>query len=168
MRIFRQLVSGLSILLFTVMVALAVLLVGVRVVGLTPYAVLSGSMEPTYHVGAMIYVRAVDAADITPGTPLTYRIAGGTVVTHRVVEVTELDGSPAYVTKGDANDNTDPPVRLSAVIGSPVFSIPYLGYISTWLQSGAGAIAGIAFAAVLLLSAVLTELRQAKRKPTQP
>lgn len=168
MRIFRQLVSWLSILMFAVMVALAVLLVGVRVVGLTPYTVLSGSMEPTYPVGSMIYVRAIDAADITPGTPLTFRIAGGTVATHRVVEVTELDGSPAYVTKGDANDNTDPPVRLSAVIGSPVFSIPYLGYISTWLQSGAGAIAGIAFAAVLLLSAVLTELRQAKRKPTQP
>ena len=36
-----------------VMVALTVLLVGVRVIGLTPYTVLSGSMEPTYRVGSL-------------------------------------------------------------------------------------------------------------------
>lgn len=45
---------------------------------------------------------------------------------------------------------------------------PYPWASSTWLQSGAGAIAGIAFAAVLMLSAVLTELRPVTRKPTQP
>lgn len=44
---------------------------------------------------------------------------------------------------------------------------PYPWASSTWLQSGAGAIAGIAFAAVLL-SAVLTELRPVTRRPRNP
>ena len=37
----------ISWVLVSAVVLLAVLLAGVRVVGLTPYAVLSGSMEPT-------------------------------------------------------------------------------------------------------------------------
>ena len=168
MRVLRKIGSVMSILLVTAMVALAVLLVGVRVVGLTPYTVLSGSMEPAYRVGSLIYVRAIDAEEIKVGTPLTFKVSGGAMLaTHRVVEITELEGEVVYITKGDANDVTDPPLRYANVVGSPVFSIPYLGYFSTWLQSGAGAIAGIALAAMLLLSALLAELPP-KKEPTQP
>lgn len=169
MRIIRNLMSMLSTLVVIVMVALAILLVGVRAVGLTPYTVLSGSMEPTYHVGSLIYVRAIDAQDIEVGTPLTFRAAGGAMVaTHRVNELVTIDGETCYITKGDANNMPDPPVSYDQVIGTPVFSIPYLGYFSTWLQSGAGVIAGIALAAMLLLSLLLSELLPKAEKPTQP
>ena len=33
---------------------MALLLVGVRLIGFTPYSVLSGSMEPTYPVGSLM------------------------------------------------------------------------------------------------------------------
>lgn len=46
--------------------------------------------------------------------------------------------------------------------------IPYLGYNSTWLQSGAGEIAGIAHEAMPLLSAMLTEQPPEAEQPTQP
>lgn len=158
----------MSGMVVAVMVALAVLLVGVRVIGLTPYTVLSGSMEPTYRVGSLIYVREIDASDIEVGTPITFTVSGGAMVaTHRVHELTVIDGETQYITKGDANDVVDPPVRYENVIGSPVFSIPYLGYFSSWLQSGAGVIAGIALAAVLLLTTLLTELLPSAEKPTQ-
>ena len=169
MRTVRELMSIMSGMIVAVMVALAVLLVGVRAIGLTPYTVLSGSMEPAYHVGSLIYVREISAEDIDVGTPITFTVSGGAMVaTHRVYELTELDGEVAYITKGDANDVVDPPVKYENVIGSPVFSIPYLGYFSSWLQSGAGVIAGIALAAVLLLTTLLTELLPAGEKSTQP
>lgn len=159
----------ISTALVIVMVALAILLVGVRVIGLTPYTVLSGSMVPAYPVGSLIYVREVDAADIEVGTPLTFYVSGGAMVaTHRVVEVITDNGETLYVTKGDANDMPDPPVRYGSVIGTPVFSIPFLGYFSTWLQSGAGVIAGIALAAMLLLSLLLSEVLPREEEPTQP
>ena len=158
MRTLRTLLSAISTLLVITVVALAILLVGVRLVGLTPYTVLSGSMEPAYHVGSLIYVRPIDAQDIEVGTPLTFTVSDGSLVaTHRVVEIITENGETLYITKGDANDVTDPPLKYSRVIGSPVFSIPFLGYFSTWLQSGAGVIAGIALAAMPLLSATLTE-----------
>lgn len=159
----------INTLVVVVMVALAILLVGVRVVGLTPYTVLSGSMEPPYPVGSLIYVRQIDAQDIEVGTPLTFTVSGGAMVaTHRVHELTVIDGETCYITKGDANDMPDPPVKYGSVIGTPVFSIPFLGYFSSWLQSGAGVIAGIALAAMLLLSLLLSELLPTAEKSTQP
>lgn len=74
----------------------------------------------------------------------------------------------AYITQGDANAHPDPPVVYAAVVGSPVFCIPHLGYVSTWIQSEAGVIAGVALIALLLLCAVLTELLQRERTPTRP
>ncbi len=169
MRTMRTLLSAISTLLVITVVALAILLVGVRLVGLTPYTVLSGSMEPTYHVGSLIYVRQIDEEDIEVGTPITFRVSDGALVaTHRVHEIIAEDGERLYITKGDANDVTDPPLKYGNVVGSPVFSIPFLGYFSTWLQSGAGVIAGIALAAMLLLSTLLTELLPGDGKPAQP
>ena len=169
MKTLRTLLSAISTLLVITVVALAILLVGVRLVGLTPYTVLSGSMEPAYHVGSLIYVRPIDAQDIKIDTPLTFTVSDGSLVaTHRVVEIIEENGETLYITKGDANDVTDPPLKYSRVIGSPVFSIPFLGYFSTWLQSGAGVIAGIALAAMLLLTSLLTELLPGDGKPAQP
>ena len=169
MKTLRTLLSAISTLLVITVVALAILLVGVRLVGLTPYTVLSGSMEPAYHVGSLIYVRPIDAQDIEVGTPLTFTVSDGSLVaTHRVVEIITENGETLYITKGDANDVTDPPLKYSRVIGSPVFSIPFLGYFSTWLQSGAGVIAGIALAAMLLLTSLLTERLPSDGTPAQP
>ena len=68
-------------------VLLAVALVGVRLAGIRTFTVLSGSMEPTYHVGSLIYVNKVDSAAIRPGQVITFMLDENTVATHRVVEV---------------------------------------------------------------------------------
>ena len=61
---------ALNILSDVVIVLLLILVIafaGVRLVGLTPYAVLSGSMEPELPVGSLIYVRETDPATIQAG-----------------------------------------------------------------------------------------------------
>ena len=74
-------------ILVVLVVLLAVLLVGARLVGLQVFTVLSGSMEPTYHTGALIYVKKVDTQKIQVGTPITFMMDEDTVATHRVVDV---------------------------------------------------------------------------------
>ena len=49
------------------MVILALLLAGPRLMGMQVFTVLSGSMEPVYHTGSLIYVRDVDPMEIQPG-----------------------------------------------------------------------------------------------------
>ena len=57
MKIFKKVVSYLSILCYVVIIAL-VLILAPMVVGYKPVVVLSGSMEPTYPVGSLIYYKA--------------------------------------------------------------------------------------------------------------
>ena len=91
MRAFRKIWSLISTLVVIVIVFLAIALVGVRLVGLTPYTVLSGSMEPTYHVGSLIYVKDVDPSEIRVGDPITFVVNEDLLVaTHRVVNVEEV------------------------------------------------------------------------------
>src|SRR5699024_12757946 len=60
------------------------------------------------------------------------------IITHRIDEVRKDDGS--YVTKGDANDAADlEPVRQENIIGIYTgLTIPYLGYVSTFVNSKEG------------------------------
>ena len=189
----RKLWGFISTLLVIAMILLAMLLVGVRLVGLTPYAVLSGSMEPTYHVGALIYVKDIPPEDITVGTPITFVVNEDLLIaTHRVVDVMVLTereeplldeaGAPVldedgdevmqtvpldepvyyYQTKGDANEDVDgAAVHFKNVVGTPVFTIPYLGYLSSWLQTKKGMIMGVSIAIVILMLTFLPDILNA-------
>lgn len=99
------------------------------VLGYHPVVVLSGSMEPTYHVGSVIYYKAAPFEQIQVGDPITFVGAeGGAMVTHRVVEKDE--NARAFGTEGDANDGRDPGmVPYENVVGKASrISIPYGGY----------------------------------------
>lgn len=146
-----------SWILVAAVVLLAVALVGVRIVGLQPFTVLSGSMEPTFHVGSLIYVKSVDHNQLQPGDPITYMMAQDVVVTHRIVEVVPDDSEPDtiwFITKGDANSDPDgAPVHYRNVIGKPVLSVPYLGYVSSYIQSPPGLYVVLGLCTVLLIAA---------------
>lgn len=136
-------------LLVLAVVAVAILLAGVRVVGITPYAVLSGSMEPAFPVGSMIYVKAVDPSEVQVGDAITFYLAEDTIATHRVIEVT----GEGFHTKGDANDTPDAgTVTPDRLIGKALFCIPKFGFLSSWVSQPPGLyIAGIGAVGILAL-----------------
>lgn len=142
--------------------SLAVALVGVRLVGLNTYVVLSGSMEPTYHTGSLLYVKSVDPQDLRVGDPITFMLNEDTVATHRIIEILpdEEDSSVLrFRTQGDANDAPDgTPVHYKNIIGKPVFSVPYLGYFANFVQNPPGLYFAIGFAVVLVLLVFLPDL----------
>ena len=150
--------NAISWLLVAAVVVMAVLLAGVRFVGLTPYAVLSGSMEPVYPVGSLIYVRSVDPEDVEVGDPITFVLNEELVVaTHRVIEIDEENQH--FYTKGDANDAPDgAPVHFNNLVGKPVFCIPKLGYFSAWISQPPGTYIAICGAVVLLVIVFLPDL----------
>lgn len=85
-----------------------------------------------------------------------------TVATHRVVEVVPDNEDSTvirYKTKGDANDSVDGGlVHYKNVIGSPIFSIPYLGYFADFIQNPPGTYIAISVGAVLLLLLFIPDL----------
>ncbi len=164
----RIITKALSTTVLTFVVFLAVFLGGIRLVGLTPYTVLSGSMEPTYHVGSVIYTKKAVPTELKVGDPITYRMSGNVIVTHRITEIVN-EGSPlpSFRTKGDANQDADPgaPIPANAVMGKAVFSIPYLGYVSAFIQKPAGLFLLIGTCAgVLLMSTIIEALLEKPKK----
>ena len=142
-------IYGIIISIFlAVAVLLAILLVGVRAVGVTPYTVLSGSMSPTYPAGAIVYVRKVEPLDLKVRDVITYKKEDGTVVTHRIIEILEDENNPSAVrfrVQGDANNTPDgDPVDGSDVLGKVSFGIPLLGYVANFIQSPYGSVYTIA------------------------
>ena len=73
MKIFKKVVSYLSILCYVVIIAL-VLILAPMVVGYKPVVVLSGSMEPTYPVGSLIYYKAASFEDIKENDAIPFRV----------------------------------------------------------------------------------------------
>jgi signal peptidase len=137
----KKTISIITTALLVIVLLLAFALVGVRLFGLAPYTVLSGSMEPTYHVGAILYVKDVDPGELAVGDPLTFR-SESAVVTHRIIELVPDEQDPTLVrfrTQGDANEFADGAlVHPNNVIGRPVFSLPLLGYLAVYMKQPPG------------------------------
>ncbi len=153
----------ITTLLVIVVAVLAVLLAGVRVFGVKPFTVLSGSMEPVYHVGSLIYVKEVeDPRNIPDGTIITFMLSEETVATHRIVAAVPDEEDPStirYRTKGDANDAEDGTlVHYKNIIGTPVFSVPKLGYLADFIQNPPGMYIAMSAGAILLMLVFLPDI----------
>lgn len=154
--------NAVTWILVALVLILALLLAGARIIGMQALTVLSGSMEPTYHVGSLIYVKSVDYKELEPGDVITFMISEDTLATHRIVAVVPDEEDPEtlrYRTKGDANAAEDGSlVHYKNVVGTPVFTIPYLGYVASYIQNPPGTYIAICGGAVLLLLLFLPDL----------
>ena len=161
----RKIWNIITTVIVVAAVILAVLLVGVRLLGLQVFSVLSPSMEPTYHVGSLIYVKQAGVSELDVGDAITFRADGGTIVTHKIIEVIEdEDGAVRYRTQGEANDTPDGgSVTYQRVIGKPVFTVPYLGYFASYISQAPGKYVAIAVSAVLLVLIFIPEFFKNKK-----
>lgn len=97
--------------------------------GFSLYQVETGSMEPTLPVGSIILTTKVaEKNKLLEGDIVTFRWDDH-VVTHRIIEVLDVDGEVRYKTKGDNPNNSIDPELLHPdnVIAKFVFKIPLIG-----------------------------------------
>ncbi len=165
----KRIFNFVSTTIVVIVVLIAIFLMGSRIIGLNVYNVISGSMEPTYSVGDLIYVKSVDYEDVAEkinvDDPITFVLNKEKVVaTHRVVRIDYKE--ELLYTKGDTNNTIDPAVHFKNVIGKPVFSIPLLGYVSDWMQTTGGMVTTISVGILLIIFVFLPDIAMTfKRKP---
>ena len=146
-----------STVLVVIVVIFAGLLVGVRFFDVQVYSVISGSMEPEYPVGSLIYVKKVDPGEIEVNDVITYVLPNDMPSTHRVIRIDKEN--QLFYTKGDANKSEDSaPVHFKNLIGTPIFKIPFLGYIAYYIQHPPGMYVAIAAGAILLILVFIPDL----------
>lgn len=157
-----KLMKLLTSLLVLMVMLIIFLITGVRLFGVEVYVVLSGSMEPEYPTGSIIYVKDVALEDLGVNDVITFSIGGNTTATHRIIEVVPDESNSEIVrfrTKGDANDIVDATlVEYKSVIGTPIFTIPYLGYLAIFIKKPPGLYITIAVSIVLIILVTLIDL----------
>lgn len=98
------------------------------VLGIKPFIVLSGSMEPEIHKGDIILTKVVDPETLRVDDVIAFRDAENTVTTHRIIDIVEESGVEYFITKGDNNSTQDRNlVEKSDVEGIYMMRIPGIG-----------------------------------------
>ncbi len=144
--------------LVILVIVFAFLLHGTQLVGLEPYSVLSGSMQSVYPTGSLLYIRNVNPETLVVGDVITYKMTGGALCTHRIIEIVPDEKNPKIIhfrTKGDENDTVDPLVDSNNVVGKAVFCIPFLGYLAMYIATPPGKYIAITIAVALVLIEIM-------------
>lgn len=164
-------------LLVTVLLIMAVLLclyVTIQVLsdgfvnigGYMMFRVVTGSMEPTIHVGSLLITREVDISAVALNDIVCFRTQEaeiwGKVVTHRVVDLVSMaDGSTVLMTKGDANLVSDSYyVGRDNLIGKVVWYTgddSALASVFAFFTNEIGFLACIVLPCLLLVSLILRD-----------
>lgn len=158
----KHFIALLSSLAIVLVIALAAASFVPRAFGYTPYAVLSGSMEPELPVGSMVFVRQVEPTDIAVGDNVTFYRSDGAVVTHQVYEVDPV--AQTIGTQGIANKNADGIIvhdaeqtPFSRVVGVVSFRVPYLGFVNAYCTTMPGLLVVVAVLALLVAASIVLD-----------
>lgn len=123
--------------------------------GNVPLIVLTDSMYPEIMSGDLIICHTADAEEIAVGDVIAFFDPAGngsSVVTHRVIEITQKDGSLAWRTQGDANNVADTePVPAGNLVGVYRSRIPGAGNAAMFMQTTEGLILCVLCPIVLLV-----------------
>ena len=99
-------------------------------------SITSGSMWPELKKGDLILIKGINSKEeINIGDIIVYTNVKGFTI-HRVIEMNE----DSLVTKGDANNVKDSPIKYEEVIGKTLtinnkpFRIPFLGKIGLFIN----------------------------------
>lgn len=112
--------------------------------------VVSGSMEPVFYRGDIVVVEKANFLGISEFDPNDVQVGDIVVydavwynnpVIHRVINITEINGTTMYMIKGDNNDRPDPyyvtPNQIRdrvLTFGDSPIVIPKIGYVTILLK----------------------------------
>lgn len=162
----RKICNTLTALIILCALALVAVLGIPILTGHQLYAVLTGSMEPTYPVGSIVIIKEVDPLEVAVGDVITYEASGfSTLVTHRVQSI-DTEQQLLY-TKGDNNTAADfYPVSFSSVRGRVNYCIPVLGRVVSGIRTPGGILVLLwillLIVALLMLPDIVDKIRQVK------
>lgn len=142
--------------LMTLILIIGAIFIILYVIGIEPFVVESGSMQPAIETGSLSFVnKKAKYESIRPQDIIAFKVKDtGIKVTHRVISVSE----EGMETKGDANEVSDGiSTTRENYIGKTIFSIPKIGYIVKILQTPRGKVILGTVIIVLVFTGILIE-----------
>ncbi len=132
--------------------------------GIKTYVVTSGSMEPEFPVGSLVYVEKVNPSDIKVGDAITFYLKDTNIVaTHQVYEVDTTNR--LFRTQGINNFDEDgkilhdaEPVYYNYLIGKAILCIPLLGNVNRFCTTAPGCYILIFTVIVVVAISIIVDL----------
>lgn len=132
------------------------------------YVITTNSMEPELKKDDVVVIKKAKADNLKQGDIVTFKQNGETI-THRIVQIDDIEDGKLYITKGDNNNVQDEQgLRFDQIEGKLVIKIPQLGKMVASFKNG------IIIVLVLLISAIIylnritakerSNIRRAKKK----
>ena len=139
--------------------------------GWKPFIVLSGSMETQIKSGDIVVVQETDTKLLKVNDIIAFR-EDDIVITHRIVDIININGDIRYVTKGDNNNqNDDNYVNPVQIEGLYKFRIGLLGNFAMFLQTPIGLVVCLSIPIIILILVQATDskdknkmIEEAKKK----
>lgn len=132
------------------------------------YVITTNSMEPELKKDDVVVIKKAKEDNLKQGDIITFKQNGETI-THRIVQIDDIEDGKLYITKGDNNNVQDEQgLRFDQIEGKLVIKIPQLGKMVASFKNG------IIIVLVLLISAIIylnritakerSNIRRAKKK----
>ena len=103
--------------------------------GFKTYEIVSRSMEDTINKNDIIVVKKADKNEIDENDIISFD-NGNEIITHRIVDIENINGQTLYTTKGDNNRFADDEkISFEQIEGKYVFKLSKLGYLMNFLKN---------------------------------
>lgn len=119
--------------------------------------VLSGSMEPQISKNDLIIIKKINNYNIND--IIVYKRAN-TLIVHRIVDIND----DKIITKGDANDEYDKPIKVDQIYGKVSYKIPFIGNLTSFFKTRQGFVFVIILIICLFIYSCINEVKKMKEK----
>lgn len=160
MNLIKKIVHLLSSFCYVLIIIYALICIP-YIFGYKPLVVLTGSMEPSFQVGSIIYYKHVNQNELKEGDIITFKM-GNYVVSHRINKIE----NGLYETKGDANNTVDSKkITYNDIVGKDLnINIPYLGFYVKFFKDNMYLL--VIFAFILISDFILSNIKTNKEEKT--
>lgn len=110
------------------------------IMGIKPFIVLTGSMEPIIKAGDLVIVEEIDENELKIDDIIAFRYTKEDVVLiHRIVGIEEYEGKTLFTTKGDNNQTEDKlNIEDKNIEGIYSFRISKIGAVAMFIRTPQG------------------------------
>ncbi len=153
MNLAMKIIKSILNIIMTIIIIVGSVFVILFCIGIQPYVVESGSMQPDIPTGSLCFInKKAKYENMKVGDIIAFKINSNAFATHRIVSIT----NEGFETKGDANNVIDNIITTKDnYIGQNIFSIPYVGLWVLVIQTTRGKIILGTIIIVLFLAAIL-------------
>lgn len=107
--------------------------------GYRVFMIISESMKGEYDIGDILISKKVSVDEINIGDNVTYigekMQLKGLIITHKVVEKRQMGDNTYFVTKGLANEISDPEIRYDQIYGKVIYKTVLLSFIAKLMNN---------------------------------